>query len=139
MTRETSEDRLAALDGAFPQFVAALWRRAGWTVEPENEGGVVAQDEGVVAFTARTDDGRRSTRLHPVPPAEGTVTAGTMRDLVGDSVAVDAGLTAVSANEFTTGALDVADAHGVDAVGPVAVARLVDALDAADLFDDPSS
>lgn len=131
-TRETTEDRLAALDDEFPQLVVALWRRAGWTVVESP-----VDDRETAEFVAHSDDGRRRTRLCPFSPAEGVVTAAKVRGLVGDPGAAGDEVTAVSAMEFTAGALDVADAHGVDAVGPVAVGRLVDALDATDLLDDP--
>lgn len=122
-------DRLATLDGAFPGVVVELWRRAGWTVDDAR-----GSEPG---FVAHADDGRRRTRLCPLPPSDGTVTRAALHDLVDEAGANTSEVTAVSAREFTKGALDVADAHGVDAVGPVAIARLVDALDATDLLDDP--
>lgn len=135
-------DRLDALEGdAFPAFVAALWRRAGWTVEPPDESEVGVGDGAEtargteVAVATRESNGRRKrTLLYAFPRSGGRVSPSALRGVV-ERAESAADVTAVSPVGFAPGALDVADAHGVDVVGPDAVWRLADAHDAEDLLD----
>ncbi|MFC3476467.1 hypothetical protein [Halobacterium litoreum] len=121
--------RLGAFgDEAFEEFVAALWRRAGWRV---------ASADGP-PFDAARSEGRRATVLVPMAPSAGEVSAARMRDVVAEREGDASDLTAVSPVGFSVEALDVADAHGVDAVGPDSLLRLVDALDADHLLADPA-
>lgn len=122
-------DRIAAVDDdSVLEFVVELWRRAGWTVDP-------AAERAYVAFAARTSNGKRTrTVLRVFPSSDGHVSGGAMRGLVASLQPADR-VTAVSLVGFTPAALDVADAHGVDVVGPDSVRRLVDAHDAEDLLE----
>lgn len=118
-------------DDSVVEFVAELWRRAGWTVEP-------AADRDDVAFATRTSNGRtRRTVLRAFPSSEGRVTGAAMRGVV-DSLQPANRVTAVSLVGFEPDALDVADAYGVDVVGPDSVHRLLVASDAEDLVDGAS-
>lgn len=129
MTADTPPGRFAAVDdGSVFEFVAELWRRAGWTVEP-------AADRDDVAFARRTSNGQRTrTVLRVFPPSDGAVSGQTMRGVVASLQPADR-VTAVSLVGFAPAALDVADAHGVDVVGPDSVRRLLEASDAEDLFE----
>lgn len=118
----------ALADSDVHGFVAALWRRAGWSVD-------AAGGPEEMALATRESNGRpKRTVLYAFPPSEGRVSASALRSVVERPEPADS-VTAVSLVGFTPGALDVADAHGVDVVGPDAVSRLVDAHDAEDLLD----
>jgi len=121
--------RLAAVDGdAVFEFVTELWRRAGWTVQSAD-----ARDD--VAYAARTSNGeRRRTVLRVFPSSEGLVSGASMRGVVAGFQPADR-VTAVSLVGFAPDALDVADAHGVDVVGPESVERLLEASGATDLLE----
>lgn len=121
--------RLAAVDDdAVFEFVTGLWRRAGWTVQSAG-----ARDD--VAYALRTSNGERCrTVLRVFPSSEGQVSGASMRGVVADFQPADR-VTAVSLVGFTPHALDVADAHGVDVVGPESVERLLEASGAADLLE----
>lgn len=121
--------RIRALaDEEFPRFVAAVWRQAGWRVD-EPPG-----DDGTAVVSRPGTDGRERIVLRAVTTAE-AVTPDAVHDAA--SLAEDRdvdGVATVTPTSYTTDALDVADAHGVDAIGPDAVARIVVALDAGDVF-----
>lgn len=128
MPSETPPGRLDDVaDGAEFAFVVSLWRRAGWTVR--------SADDDAIAFATRTSNGtRRRTVLHVFRSTEGMVSGTAMRSVVASLQPADR-VTAVSLVGFAPAALDVADAHGVDVVGPDSVRRLLDAHDATDLVD----
>ncbi len=117
--------RLAALDDAeIGEFVDELWRRAGWTVET-----AASADAPSVATRERRTRSER-VLLYAFPANEGRVEADEIREVADE----DERVTAVSTVGFTKRAVDVADAHGVDIVGPDAVERLVTALNASDML-----
>jgi len=122
-------ERLRDLDDdAFAAFVGALWRRAGWRVESA---------DGRRFRAERSGEDRPATVLWPLSASEGRVTAGRVREVVTSREGPVDDVTAVSPVGFSVTALEVADAHGVDAVGPDSILRLVDALDADHLLADP--
>jgi hypothetical protein len=129
MAANRPRGRLAAVDDdAVLEFVTGLWRRAGWTVQAASE-----RDD--VAFATRTSNGqRRRTLLWVFPSSEGMVSGSAMRDALA-SIDPAHRVTAVSLVGFTPDGLGVADAHGVDAVGPESVRRLLAASDAEELLD----
>jgi hypothetical protein len=132
MGAEHPPGRLATVDdhAAF-EFVTELWRRVGWTVQSAG-----ARED--VAYAVRTSNGeRRRTVLRVFPSSEGLVSGDSMRGVVASIQPADR-VTAVSLVGFTPDALDVADAHGVDVVGPESVDRLLEASGAADLLEAPT-
>jgi len=137
MSTETPlTDRVRALDDAtFAGFVADLWRRAGWTVErKEATAGVAVASRGRDA-----DDDRPVERvvLYAYTPDATLVDADDLREAVDARRRFDAdGVTAVTPCGFTTDALDVADAYGVDVLGPDALTRAITAFGAVDLLPD---
>lgn len=127
-THTDTTDRIRDLDPLdVPAFVAALWERAGWTV--------VDQADWDDTFLATDPDRDTSIVLRALTHADGHVSGEAIRDAARtrDHHGTDR-VTVVSPLGFTTEALSIAEAHGVDAVGPDAVARLVGALDATDLL-----
>jgi hypothetical protein len=128
LTESVVASRIRSLDAeAFPEFVAAVWREAGWRV---NE----TPDDGVAVVSRPGTDGRERIVLRAVT-APGAVTPDAVREAADrtDGRDVD-GVATVTPTGYTPAALEVADALGVDAVGPDAVARIVVALDADDAF-----
>lgn len=119
-------DRIRSLDDdEFPRFLAELWRAAEWNVDRVDD---------VLLASRETDAGTERIVLVALTPT-GFVTEAGVHDAVERRDVHDAdGVTAVAPTGFTTAALDVADAYGVDAVGPESAARLVVALGAEDLL-----
>ncbi|WP_336035054.1 restriction endonuclease [Halobacterium yunchengense] len=118
-------DALADLDeAAAVDLVADLWRRAGWTVETD----APAPASVVATRSSRSDRDRRLVRV--LAPGDGRAAAPELRGVVAAADEDADRVTVVSTTGFTRDALSVADAYGVDAVGPDAVVRLAEALDA---------
>lgn len=121
--------RIRALaDEEFPRFVTAVWRQAGWRVD-EPPG-----DDGTAVVSRSGTDGCERILLRTVT-GDGAVTPDAVHDAA--TLAADSdvdGVATVTPTSYTTAALETADAHGVDAIGPDAVARMVVALDAGDVF-----
>ena len=128
LTESVVEGRIRELeDEEFTEFVAAVWRQAGWQVHDASDDTVVVSRDGI--------DGHERVALRTVTPG-GAVTTETMHDAVSRTEALETDEVAtVTPTEYTPDALEVADAYGVDAIGPDAVARIVVALDADDVFD----
>lgn len=120
-------DRIRSLDDdEFPRFLAELWRAAEWNVDRVGDDVLLASREA--------DAGTERIVLVALTPP-GFVTEAGVHDAVERRDAHDAdGVTAVAPTGFTTAALDVADAYGVDTVGPESAGRLVVALGAEDLL-----
>lgn len=124
-------ERFADLDAdAFARLIARTWREYDWAVVEPSAGDLpeavddpTAPIEGGTVLLARSTERRL---VLTVPGGERlSATA-----LLGVLSAVDAPeqLMVVAAGGFDTGALSVADAYGVDLVGPAALARLRDSV-----------
>ncbi|MFC7137891.1 restriction endonuclease [Halobaculum litoreum] len=103
------------------ELVASTWRSSGWRVDRLEDGSVLLATRG----PERTRGPRR--RFLRVLAPDRTPTTPTVRRTVelmrrhdADSAAV------ISVREFGSAAVAVADAHGVDIVGPAELARAVD-------------
>jgi hypothetical protein len=123
--------RFADLDGeAFARLVVRTWREYGrdavdatTAALPEGTDDLsTAVDEGVV-FLDRSAE--RSVVL--TVPGGDPLSATTALRIVSAAESPDE-LTVVAAAGFEPGALSVADAYGMDPVGPEALARLRDSL-----------
>lgn len=115
----------------FPPLVLELWRRSGWAIDEQAD-----WDDTYLA----TDEARNTQIvLRTLTHADDLVSGTAIRDAnqTKERYGTD-GVTVVSPIGFTETALAVADAHGVDVVGPDAVVRIMDALGASNLVFSPS-
>lgn len=111
----------------FADLIASTWRKQGWNIRTR------AAEEALPALPSPIDGeltlvGRASEErlVLTLPTDEGEMTAPELLELV-SALSAPGKLTVVAAAGFTTGSLSVADAYGVDVVGPEALARLTDA------------
>ena len=127
-TKSDPVDRLAGLDPvAFPPLVLELWQRAGWSIDDQGE-----WDD---TFLMVDEDRGKRNVLRTLTHTEGRVAVPAIRNAkeARERHGTD-GVTVVSPIGFTKEALSVADAYGVDVVGPDTIGRLIGALDATDLI-----
>jgi hypothetical protein len=110
---------------AFPGFVADLWRRLGWTVDDGTD-----WDD---TFLATRPDGTALV-LRALTHVDGHVSPAAIHELARARTRHGTDrATVVSPIGFTPSSTSVADAYGVDALGPDALARVVAVEDAPDL------
>lgn len=127
-----ARERFADLDGdAFARLVVRTWREYGRdTIEattaglPDGADAVSTAVDGGTVFLDRT--GERSVVL--TVPGGAKLSATTTLGIVSAAESPER-LTLVAAAGFEPGALSVADAYGIELVGPEALARLRDSLD----------
>ena len=114
--RALGTDRLCDL-------VAATWRASGWHVESTARDGT----EGVFLATRDDCDGPDERRLILVLDVDSRPSAPAVRRAVELKRRHDADRTVVvSGVEFGSGAVAVADAYGVDLVGPTELERALE-------------
>lgn len=128
----TTTERFRELDpDAFAELVAQTWREYGWeVVKPELEdlpsgtGDVTGPMESAVALLVRSADPRV---IVAAPGEEGEITAPTLLRVYSQAAEPE-DLLVVSAVGFDTGALSIADAYGIDTVGPEALTPLAESV-----------
>jgi len=114
----------------FPPLVLELWRRLGWEVDERTDW----DDTYLATHRSRSE----TTVLRTLTHADDLVSGSAIRDAKQAKDRYDTdGVTVVSPIGFTESALAVADAHGVDVVGPDAVVRIMESLDAKNLVFSP--
>lgn len=129
-TTGTGTRQIRSIDESeFPRVVAEIWRGFGWTVERE-------LDDETFVVSRETDLGRESRVLRVIPGVASVESYHIHDALNRAGTANTDGVTTVTRGEYTLGALDVADAYGVDTVGPESLARTVTALGVEDVLDD---
>ncbi|MFC7098951.1 restriction endonuclease [Halobaculum marinum] len=107
------------------EVVASTWRASGWRVEAAD-----ADEDLFVATRGEDGETPRERRLLQVLCGGREPSAPTVRRAVEFMRRHDAdGAVVVSTVGFGSGAVAVADAYGVDLVGPAALARAVDTTD----------
>lgn len=128
----TTTERFRELDpDAFAELVAQTWREYGWeVVKPELEdlpsgtGDVTEPMESAVMLLVRSADPRV---IVAAPGEEGEITAPTLLRVYSQAAEPE-DLLVVSAVGFDTGALSIADAYGIDTVGPEALTPLAESV-----------
>ena len=117
-----ARERFADLDGdAFARLVVRTWREYGRDAIEATTAGL---PDGGTVFLDRT--GERSVVL--TVPGGAKLSATTTLGIVSAAESPER-LTLVAAAGFEPGALSVADAYGIELVGPEALARLRDSLE----------
>lgn len=118
----TAAERFRDLDPeAFAELLEQTWQEYGWEVVrpkpedlPSGTGDVTGPVKSAIALLVRSADPRI---IVAAPGEAGEITAPTLLRVY--SEAAEAGdLLVVSAVGFDTGALSIADAYGIDTVGP---------------------
>lgn len=116
---------------AFAELVAQTWREYGWQVVrpvpedlPSGVGDVTRPLESAVALLVRSADPRV---IVAAPGEAGELTASTLLRIYAEA-SDPKDLLIVSAVGFDAGALSVADAYGIDTIGPEALAPLTESL-----------
>lgn len=121
-------DRFQELEPeAFAELVARTWRAYGWEVVrpapeelPAGTGDVTEPLESAVALLVRS----ATPRVIVAAPAQsGEISAPTLLRIYAEAAEPE-DLLVVSAVGFDTGALSIADAYGIDTVGPEALRPL---------------
>jgi hypothetical protein len=113
----------------FADLIASTWRHQGWTIRTRSAEGALPALPGPVSGELRLVGRSSQERLVLTLPAEdGEMTARELLELV-SAISGPEKLTVVAAAGFTTGSLSVADAYGVDIVGPEALSRLTESLE----------
>lgn len=128
----TTTERFHDLDAdAFAELVAETWQAYGWeVVEPGPEdlpagtGDVTGPMESAVALLVRSADPRV---IVAASAEEGEITAPTLLGVYAQAAEPEH-LLVVSAVGFDTGALSIADAYGIDTVGPEALTPLSESV-----------
>lgn len=128
----TTAERFGDLEAeAFAELVARTWREYGWEVVrpapeelPSGTGDVTDPLESAVALLVRSAEPRV---IVAAPAEEGEITAPTLLRMYAES-AEPKQLLVVSAVGFDTGALSIADAYGIDTVGPEALRPLAESV-----------
>jgi hypothetical protein len=131
MSSATAE-RFRGLDAeAFAELVAQTWREYGWEVVrpapeelPTGTGDVTEPLDSAVALLVRSAEPRV---IVAAPGEEGVITAPTLLRVYAEA-AEPQHLLVVSAVGFDTGALSIADAYGIDTVGPEALTPLAESV-----------
>lgn len=126
----TATERFRELDpDAFAELIAQTWREYGWEVVkpapeelPSGTGNVVKPMESAVVLLVRSADPRV---IVAAPGEEGEITAPTLLRVYSEAAEPE-DLLVVSAVGFDTGALSIADAYGIDTVGPEALMPLAE-------------
>lgn len=112
----------------FAELVAATWREQGWDIRSraaeETPSALPGSVAGELTMVERSAEERLVLTL---PAEEGEMTAPELLELV-SALSSPRKLTVVAAAGFTTGSLSVADAYGVDVVGPEALSRLTESI-----------
>lgn len=116
---------------AFAELVAQTWREYGWEVIrpgpedlPAGTGDVTGPMESAVALLVRSADPRI---IVAAPGETGEITAPTLLGVYSEAAEPE-DLLVVSAVGFDTGALSIADAYGIDTVGPEALTPLAESV-----------
>lgn len=116
---------------SFAELVAQTWRDYGWEVVrpdahelPSGTGDVTEPLEEAVALLVRAADPRV---IVAAPADAGEITAPTLLRVYAEAAEPE-DLLVVSAVGFDTGALSIADAYGIDTVGPEALRPLTESV-----------
>jgi len=136
MSSSTTE-RFSNLDpDAFAELVAQTWREYGWEVVrpapedlPSGTGDVAGTLESAVTLLVRSAHPRV---IVAAPGEEGEITAPTLLRIYSQAAEPE-DLLVVSAVGFDTGARSIADAYGIDTVGPEALMPLAESARGASL------